>query len=81
MTRDWDDHDPDDWPDDDNDEAVVVTCPNCGADVYEDAEQCPSCGKWIEHSTHPFAGRSLWWIGLGVLGIVVTIAALVVMGF
>jgi hypothetical protein len=80
MTRDWDDDDdPDDQPDDDD--SSVVTCPNCGVDVYEDAEQCPSCGEWIEHSTHPFAGRSLWWIGLGVLGIVATIATLVVLGF
>ncbi|MGC1273362.1 MAG: zinc-ribbon domain-containing protein [Planctomycetaceae bacterium] len=80
MTRDWDDDDdPDDWPQDDD--SSVVTCPNCGADVYEDAEQCPSCGEWIEHSTHPFAGRSMWFIVLGVLGIAVTITALVLAGF
>jgi len=81
MTRDWEnDDDSGDWPDDEDD-SVVVTCPNCGADVYEDAEQCPSCGEWIEHSTHPFADRSMWFIVLGVLGIAVTIAALVLAGF
>ena len=73
----------DDWPDenDEEDDSIVVTCPTCGADVYEDAEQCPSCGEWVTHSTHPFAGRSLWFVGVGLLGIAVTIAVLVLAGF
>ena len=87
MPRDWDesDDDLDDWPDAaedaDPDESDVVTCPKCGADVYEDAEQCPICGEWIEHSTHPFSGRAWWFVGLGIVGIAVTIAVLVLAGF
>ena len=74
--------DPDDWPDEaEDDEADFLDCPACGADVYEDAEQCPACGEWITRSTHPLAGRSAWFIGLGLLGIAVTIAALVLAGF
>ena len=73
----------DDWPDrdDDEDEAVVVACPSCGADVYEDVEQCPACGEWVTHSTHPFSGRSFWFVGLGLVGIAATIAGLVLAGF
>jgi hypothetical protein len=76
MTDDFDD-----WPDDDSDEAEVVACPNCGAEIYEDAEQCPACGEWVTHSTHPLAGRAWWFVGLGLIGVVVTIAALVLAGF
>lgn len=83
SSRDWDSDsdDFDDSPDDDSEVAEVILCPACGADVYEDAEQCPECGEWITFSTHPFAGRSLWYIAIGVLGIAVTIAALVLAGF
>lgn len=70
----------DDRPDDDPDESDVVTCSNCGAEVYEDAEQCPSCGEWITRSTHPFSGRSTWFVALGVIGIAATIAALALLG-
>ena len=82
-SRDWDDDSDeldDDYPDDDS-EVELVRCPQCGADVYEDAEQCPECGEWITVSTHPFAGRSVWFIVIGLLGIAATIAALVLSGF
>lgn len=81
SSRDWDDDSDDDSPDDESDVADVLRCPACGAEVYEDAEQCSACGEWITFSTHPFAGRSLWFIAIGVLGIAVTIAALVLAGF
>lgn len=75
MTDDFDD-----WPDDDSDEPDVITCPSCGAEVYEDAEQCPSCGEWITRSTHPLSGRAVWFVALGLAGIVATIAALALLG-
>lgn len=83
SSRDWDSDsdDFDDSPDDDSEVAEVIRCPACGADVYEDAEQCPECGEWITFSTRPFAGRSLWFIVIGALGIGATIAALVLAGF
>jgi hypothetical protein len=59
----------DDWADDDEDESDVVSCPECGADVYEDAEQCPACGQYIVHGTSPWRGRPRWWILLGLAGI------------
>ena len=32
---------------DDCDESTTVECPNCGEQVYEDAEQCPLCQQYI----------------------------------
>lgn len=78
MPRGWDgeEDDPGDWPDDDSDESDVVECPKCGTEVYEDAERCPACGEWIEHSTHPFSGRPWWFVGLGLVGVAAVVAAL-----
>ena len=75
MTRDDDFDDPadDPWEEETTDN---VTCPVCGADVYEDADQCPSCGEYILPDTCIWSGRPLWWIALGVLGIVALAAAL-----
>ena len=73
----WSDDDLDDreFPDeDDDDEAIdadspTQECPRCGADVYEDIEQCPLCGTWITRDTSAWSGRSMWWVILGLLGI------------
>lgn len=43
----YDDDDLYDDDDDDDDAAETVTCPECGEDVYEDVEQCPSCGYYF----------------------------------
>ncbi len=50
------DDDVDTW--DDDSPPVVLPCPNCGVEVYEEAEQCPSCGEWIVAATGALAGRS-----------------------
>ena len=61
----------------DDDESIeVVPCPECGADVYEEAPQCPHCGAYITYDTSIWAGRHPWWILLGLLGIVAVIVAL-----
>jgi hypothetical protein len=51
-------------------------CPECGAAVYEDAEQCPHCFAYVSPSSSPWQGRSLVWIGLGLLGIGATLVTL-----
>lgn len=38
---------PDDWGNDPDDEVEELSCPNCGASVYEETQQCPHCGDWI----------------------------------
>ncbi len=65
---DGDDHD-DPEPTWDEEDTDTVTCPACGADIYEDSEQCPVCGQYILSQTSAWQGKPLWWIVLGLLGI------------
>jgi hypothetical protein len=74
-------HDDSDWElpeahEDDDIDALTRECPACGAAVYEDAEQCPACGEWITQSTRAWDGKPVWWIALGLLGILAVILAL-----
>ncbi len=52
--------------DDDDDLSPTSQCPECGADIYEDADQCPVCGDWVPHTIGP-ARLKWWWIVTGVL--------------
>jgi hypothetical protein len=72
---------PDEDDDDDDEPTLTSQCPRCGVDVYEDVEQCPLCGTWITSNTTPWAGRSWWWVALGVLGIIALVWALSLGGF
>jgi hypothetical protein len=43
------DPDPSDMDDDDDDDGVDThPCPHCGADVYEESQQCLVCGQYID---------------------------------
>ena len=71
----------DDWDDEIDEE--TSPCPECGADVWWGADQCPACGHWFTGDddgsaggSGVFAGRPLWWVVLGGLGIAVTVIAL-----
>ena len=73
----FDDHDdPDDNALDDGG-ADTIVCPHCGTDVYEDADRCPECGEYLIADTRVWSSKSLWWIALGLLGVVAAILALV----
>jgi len=61
---------------DEDDEPLTLPCPECGADVYEDAVRCPACGYYITHPTSVWHGRPGWWILLGLLGVVALILVL-----
>ena len=85
----WSDDDLDDrdYPDDEDidnddydDETPTRECQRCGADVYEDAEQCPLCGAWLTTDTSPWTGRGWWWVALGILGIIMLLIVLVLGG-
>ena len=65
-----------DFDEDEELESEVLPCPNCGADVYEDAPQCPECGSYITFRASVWSARSWWWILLGLLGVAATILAL-----
>lgn len=66
---------PDEWNEDD-DFDDTIECTECGASVFEDAPSCPQCGAWIVQSTDAWKGRPVWWILIGMLGIVAVILAL-----
>lgn len=40
-----------------------IACPHCGAAVWADAEQCPSCGMWLTEAERDDAARGgrRWW--------------------
>jgi ribosomal protein S27E len=86
MSLDWDDDsDPDfdeaydvDYGDDDDSESLTISCPECGAEVYEDAVRCPVCDNYIVAGGHGslWAGRPAWWIILGMAGIIAVVLLL-----
>jgi hypothetical protein len=71
-----DDLDDREYPDIEDDEEMTIPCPKCGAEVFDDAEQCPACGSYLIHDTRVWSGKSIWWIALGLLGIIAVILAL-----
>jgi hypothetical protein len=75
--------DDDDCPEEDDadDLSETIPCPECGAEVYEDAVRCPRCGTYITADTHPWSGRPVWWILLGLVGVVAVIWALMGLRF
>ncbi len=69
----------DDFDSDDDygdDEAETLPCPECGAEVYEDAEQCPRCGAYITPHTHALAGWPWVLVALGLCGVVAVVGFL-----
>lgn len=56
----------------------TIPCAECGAEIYEDSVQCPHCGVYItdQSTTNLWTDRPVWWILLGLLGLVATILAL-----
>lgn len=60
------DDDIDAWDEDSDDD--TYPCPYCGAAVYEDAEWCPSCEKYLSDEDAPPRGKP-WWIIAGALAV------------
>lgn len=54
------------WVPDDDDEDDTMPCPHCGEAIYDGAEQCPECGKYISEEDAP---RRSWpaWVVLGFI--------------
>ncbi len=57
-----DDPDESDMDGDDDDESDVATieCPHCGAEVYEFAEKCPVCGRYVSREDAPRTSHPRW---------------------
>jgi hypothetical protein len=75
---DLDDAEYPDEPDDgdEGDEDDTVACPYCFRPVYEGAEHCPACGKYLSLEDAP--SRHPWWLVVGVLVCLVVILGWVV---
>jgi DNA-directed RNA polymerase subunit RPC12/RpoP len=72
-----DELDDEEYPDEQDDEGTeTVSCPECGAEVYEDAVRCPICGHYVTHDTSVWSGRPGWWVLLGLIGILAVIVML-----
>ncbi len=52
-----------------DDETPVAPCPECGEDVYDDAQRCPACGEYVTHRPSVWTGRPWWWILLAAAGV------------
>lgn len=71
-----DQHDLDeDWPAED-DATELVPCPHCGADIYEDAPQCPVCGDYVMPDTSEWTGKPIWYVLLALAGLAAVILIL-----
>jgi hypothetical protein len=76
LSRDFDDDDDfdgdfdDDFEDDlessDASDDVTAPCPFCGEAIYDDAERCPACGKYLSREDAP-AGQQPLWVVVGVI--------------
>lgn len=83
MPRPVDPDDDDPWladadladPDDDSDEFDVgdedddptAPCPHCGAWVYDDAERCPACERYLSREEMRQPSRPTWVVLTAVL--------------
>jgi zinc-ribbon domain len=67
IVRDYDADDIDDeaWDDDPDDDETTAPCHHCGEPIYDDAEVCPSCGRYQSREDDPT--RKPWWVVLGVV--------------
>jgi len=76
VSDDWYDEEPDDASDDD-----LLPCPECGAEIFDDAEQCPHCGWYVT----PFRTRvdsRRQWVAIVLLVLMsLSIGGLVLRGF
>ncbi|MCA9269853.1 MAG: hypothetical protein KDA41_15335, partial [Planctomycetales bacterium] len=76
MPVDWDDDESSDLDDAAYDEDATVACPHCGADVYEDAPCCSTCGQYMTPDASPWSERPWWWTALGLAGVAAAILGL-----
>ncbi len=47
-------------------------CSSCGAEIYDDAPQCPACGKWLSDQDRMGKGMPTWLVATVVILIVIS---------
>ncbi len=63
--------------DSENADAELLACPSCGAEVYEETEQCPQCGEWIMPLAASARSKGWVWIVAAVAALAGLIAWMV----
>jgi len=80
MTDDWDDEEfEDDYDEEDfGDEPYGwYECPLCGAEVYDDANLCPTCDEYMVPKLVTRSElKPIWYIFLGMAGILAVLLTL-----
>ena len=72
----WDEEDydyEDDW---DDDQTRTVPCKNCGCEIYEEAERCPSCGVYVLAASSTFDSKPFWSKSLTFMIVILIIMSL-----
>lgn len=59
-----------DFNDDDDDETTAA-CPHCGAEVYQDIERCPECGRYVIDA--PTWRKPVWLILAAVVCVIIVL--------
>lgn len=77
--RELEDHEYPEPDDQDDDSPETAPCPHCGAEIHEDAEQCPRCGEYVTGGSRLWSNRSWWWVLLGTLGIAAVVMSCMLM--
>ncbi len=62
---------PDAYGDNTDVDGTTFPCPHCFHTVYEDAERCSGCGRYL--STEDAPVRKPWWLVIGVLVCIVVV--------
>ncbi len=45
----------------------TLPCPECGAEIYEDAERCPACGAYVVMRLSDTGRRPWWWVAVVIV--------------
>ncbi len=56
---------PDAYGDNADVDGTTFPCPHCFHTIYEDAERCSGCGRYLSIEDAP--ARKPWWLVIGVL--------------
>ena len=69
--HDYDPEDPETYPQGlyADDGPPTVPCPHCRAEVFEDSEVCPRCGKYLSREDAPAQSRGGAWVIVMILAL------------
>jgi hypothetical protein len=58
--EDWQPGDDEEYVPDEGDDDPTLPCPFCKEPIYDQAERCPHCGKYITAEDVPATRKPLW---------------------